>query len=81
MAQDAGQILARSEDMWLFPTKLARQELIPRRLSLGAQRCSSKKIRRSNARWQTDLFTDYNKVMKSSISGGLITVVPVASMC
>jgi len=36
--------------------------------------------RRSAARTQgaqTDLFTDYNKVMKSSISGGLITVVPV----
>jgi membrane-associated phospholipid phosphatase len=26
---------------------------------------------------QTDIFSDYNKVLKSSISGGLITVIPV----
>ena len=29
---------------------------------------------------QTDLFTDYNKVLKSSVSGGLIAIIPVLAV-
>ncbi len=67
------------KDMWLFPTKLGKAEnWIPTAIIVGGTAAFIKedpplerKVR------QTDLFSDYNKVMKSSISGGLITVVPV----
>ena len=73
------RFLHDQKDMWLFPTKLGKAEnWIPTAIIIGGTAAFIKedpplerKVR------QTDLFTDYNKVMKSSISGGLITVVPV----
>jgi len=67
------------KDMWLFPTKLGKaKNWIPTRLIIGGTAVFIKEDRPLERKVrQTDLFTDYNKVMKSSISGGLITVVPV----
>jgi len=73
------RFLHDQKDMWLFPTKLGKAEnWIPTAIIIGGTAAFIKedpplerKVR------QTDLFSDYNKVMKSSISGGLITVVPV----
>src|SRR5712675_2491134 len=73
------RFLHDQKDMWLFPTKLGKVEnWIPTAIIIGGTAAFIKedpplerKVR------QTDLFSDYNKVMKSSISGGLITVVPV----
>src|SRR5258708_12707315 len=65
--------------MWLFPTKLGeRKAWIGTAIVVGGTAVFIKedpplerKVR------QTDIFSEYNKVLKSSISGGLITVVPV----
>jgi len=73
------RFLHDQKDMWLFPTKLGKaKNWIPTAIIVGGTAAFIKedpplerKIR------QTDLFTDYNKVLKSSISGGLITVIPV----
>ena len=73
------RFLHDEKDMWLFPTKLGeRKAWIPTAIIVGgtaafikADPSLERKVR------QTDIFSDYNKVLKSSISGGLITVVPV----
>ena len=73
------RFLHDEKDMWLFPTKLGKaKNWIPTAIIIGGTAAFIKedpplerKVR------QTDLFTDYNKVLKSSISGGLITVIPV----
>jgi membrane-associated phospholipid phosphatase len=73
------RFLHDEKDMWLFPTKLGeRKTWISTAIIVGgtaafikADPSLERKVR------QTDIFSDYNKVLKSSISGGLITVVPV----
>lgn len=73
------RFLHDQKDMWLFPVKLGEgKHWLPTAIIVGGTAAFIKedpplerKIR------QTDLFSDYNRVMKSSISGGLITVVPV----
>jgi membrane-associated phospholipid phosphatase len=73
------RFLHDQKDMWLFPVKLAEgKHWLPSAIILGTTIAFIKedpplerKVR------QTDLFTDYNKVLKSSVSGGLITVIPV----
>ena len=73
------RFLHDEKDIWLFPTKLGERKLwIPTAIIVGATAGFIKgdpplerKVR------QTDIFSEYNKVLKSSISGGLITVIPV----
>lgn len=73
------RFLHDQKEMWLFPVKAAEgKHWIPAAAVLAGTAIFIKedpplerKVR------QTDLFTDYNKVLKSSISGGLITVIPV----
>ncbi|HKB97890.1 MAG TPA: phosphatase PAP2 family protein [Terriglobales bacterium] len=73
------RFLHDQKDMWLFPTKLGeRKAWITTAIVVGGTAVFVKedpplerKVR------QTDIFSEYNKVLKSSISGGLITVVPV----
>jgi membrane-associated phospholipid phosphatase len=73
------RFLHDEKDMWLFPTKLGKaKNWIPTAIIVGGTAAFIKedpplerKVR------QTDIFSDYNKVLKSSISGGLITVIPV----
>jgi hypothetical protein len=73
------RFLHDEKDMWLFPTKLGeRKAWIATAIVVGGTAVFIKedpplerKVR------QTDIFSEYNKVLKSSISGGLITVVPV----
>ena len=73
------KFLRDEKDMWLFPEQLAKgHHWLPTALVVGGTAIFIKedpslerKVR------QTDLFQDYNKVLKSSISGGLIAVVPV----
>jgi membrane-associated phospholipid phosphatase len=72
------RFLHDEKDMWLFPTKLGQgKHWIPTAIVVGGTAAFLKgdpslerKVR------QTDIFGDYNKVLKSSISGGLIAVVP-----
>jgi len=64
--------------MWLFPVKLAEgKHWLPTAIIVGGTAAFLKedpplerKVR------QTDIFSEYNKVLKSSVSGGLIAVVP-----
>jgi membrane-associated phospholipid phosphatase len=73
------RFLRDEKDMWLFPTKLAEgKHWIPTVIIVGGTAgfikgdpALERKVR------QTDIFNDYNKVFKSSISGGLIAVIPV----
>jgi membrane-associated phospholipid phosphatase len=73
------RFLHDEKDMWLFPTKLGKaKNWIPTAIIVGGTAAFIKedpplerKVR------QTNIFSDYNKVLKSSISGGLITVIPV----
>ena len=73
------RFLHDQKDIWLFPTKLrGARQWIPTVMIVGGTAAFIKedpplerKIR------QTDIFSEYNKVLKSSISGGLITVIPV----
>ena len=73
------RFLHDEKDMWLFPVKLAKgKHWLPTAIVVGGTAAFIKedpplerKVR------QTDIFNDYNKVLKSSVSGGLITVVPV----
>lgn len=73
------RFLHDEKDMWLFPTKLGEgKHWIPTAIIVGGTAAFIKedpplerKVR------QTDLFSEYNKVLKSSISGGLIVIVPV----
>lgn len=66
------------KEIWLFPVKLAEgKHWLPTAIILGGTVAFMKedpplerKVR------QTDLFEGYNKVFKSSISGGLIAIVP-----
>jgi hypothetical protein len=72
------RFLHDEKDMWLFPTKLGEgKHWIPTAIVVGGTAAFIKgdpslerKVR------QTDIFSEYNKVLKSSISGGLIAVVP-----
>ena len=73
------KFLRDEKDMWLFPEQLAKgHHWLPTAFVVGGTAIFIKqdpplerKVR------QTDLFQEYNKVLKSSISGGLIAVVPV----
>jgi hypothetical protein len=73
------RVLHDEKDMWLFPVKLAKgKNWLPAAIIIGGTAAFIKedpplerKVR------QTDLFTDYNKVLKSSVSGGLIAIIPV----
>jgi membrane-associated phospholipid phosphatase len=73
------RFLRDEKDMWLFPTKMGeRKAWIATAIVVGGTAVFIKedpplerKVR------QTDIFNEYNKVLKSSISGGLIIVVPV----
>jgi len=73
------RFLRDQKDMWLFPVKVAEgKHWLPKAIIVGGTAAFLKedpplerKIR------QTDIFSDYNKVLKSSVSGGLIAIVPV----
>jgi len=73
------RFLHDEKDMWLFPIKLGRgKNWIPTAIVVGGTAVFIKedpplerKVR------QTDIFSEYNKVLKSSVSGGIIVVVPV----
>jgi hypothetical protein len=73
------RVLRDQKNMWLFPLKLGEgKHWLPAAIVIGGTAAFIKedpplerKVR------QTDLFTDYNRVLKSSVSGGLIVVVPV----
>ena len=73
------RFLHDQKDMWLFPVKLAEgKHWLPTAIIVGGTAAFIKedpplerKVR------QTDIFGDYNKVLKSSVSGGLIAIVPV----
>jgi membrane-associated phospholipid phosphatase len=73
------RFLHDQKDMWLFPTKLGNGKAwIPTAIIVGGTAAFIKEdppLER-NIR-TTDIFEEYNKVLKSSISGGLITVIPV----
>jgi hypothetical protein len=72
------RFLRDQKDMWLFPVKLAEgKHWLPTAIIVGGTAAFLKedpplerKIR------QTDIFNDYNKVLKSSVSGLLIAIVP-----
>jgi hypothetical protein len=72
------RFLHDEKDMWLFPVKLAQgKHWLPTAIIVGGTAAFIKedpplerKVR------QTDIFSEYNKVLKSSVSGGLIAVVP-----
>jgi membrane-associated phospholipid phosphatase len=72
------RFLHDEKDMWLFPTKVGKgKNWIPTVIIVGGTAGFIKgdpplerKVR------QTDIFSDYNKVLKSSISGGLIAIIP-----
>jgi PAP2 superfamily len=72
------RFLHDEKDMWLFPVKLAEgKHWLPTAIIVGGTAAFLKedpplerKVR------QTDIFSEYNKVLKSSVSGGLIAVVP-----
>ena len=73
------RFLHDEKDMWLFPVKLRHgKNWIPTAIVVGGTAVFIKedpplerKVR------QTDIFGEYNKVLKSSVSGGIIVVVPV----
>lgn len=73
------RFLHDEKDMWLFPVKLGHgKNWIPTAIIVGGTATFIKedpplerKVR------QTDIFSQYNKVLKSSVSGGIIVVVPV----
>jgi hypothetical protein len=73
------RFLHDEKDMWLFPVKLGHgKNWIPTAIVVGGTAVFIKedpplerKVR------QTDIFGEYNKVLKSSVSGGIIVVVPV----
>jgi PAP2 superfamily len=73
------RFLRDEKDMWLLPVKLAEgKHWLPTAIIVGGTAAFMKedpplerKVR------QTDIFSDYNKVLKSSVSGGLIAIVPV----
>jgi membrane-associated phospholipid phosphatase len=73
------RFLHDEKDMWLFPVKLGKgKNWIPTAIVVGGTAVFIKedpplerKVR------QTDIFSEYNKVLKSSVSGGIIAVVPV----
>jgi hypothetical protein len=73
------RFLRDERDMWLFPAKLAQgKHWLPTAIIVGGTAAFLKedpplerKVR------QTDIFSEYNKVLKSSVSGGLIAVMPV----
>jgi len=73
------RFLHDEKDMWLLPVKLAEgKHWLPTAIIVGGTAAFLKedpplerKVR------QTDIFSEYNKVLKSSVSGGLIAVVPV----
>jgi hypothetical protein len=72
------RFLHDEKDMWLFPVKLAEgKHWLPTAIIVGGTAVFLKedpplerKVR------QTDIFNEYNKVLTSSVSGGLIAVVP-----
>jgi hypothetical protein len=72
------RFLHDESNMWLFPVKLAEgKHWLPTAIIVGGTAAFIKedpplerKVR------QTDIFSEYNKVLKSSVSGGLIAVVP-----
>ena len=69
--------------MWLFPAQLAQgRHWIPTAFIVGgtagfiaADPALMRKFR------QTDNFNGFNRVFRSSVTGGLIAVVPVAFTC
>jgi hypothetical protein len=73
------RFLHDQKDLWLFPVKVGKgKNWLPTAIIVGGTAAFIKedpslerKVR------QTDLFTDYNKVLKSSVSGGLIAIIPV----
>ena len=73
------RFLHDEKDMWLFPVKLGKgKNWLPAAIVIGGTAAFIKedpplerKVR------QTDLFSEYNKVLKSSVSGGLIAIIPV----
>ena len=73
------RFLHDEKDMWLFPVKLGKgKNWLPAAIVIGGTAAFIKedpplerKVR------QTDIFSDYNKVLKSSVSGGLIAIIPV----
>jgi hypothetical protein len=73
------RFLHDEKDIWLFPVKLGEgKHWIPTVIVVGATAGFiagdpplERKVR------QTDIFSEYNKVLKSSVSGGIIAVVPV----
>jgi hypothetical protein len=73
------RFLHDEKDIWLFPVKLGRgKNWVPTVIIVGATAGFiagdpplERKVR------QTDIFSEYNKVLKSSVSGGIIAVVPV----
>jgi len=73
------RFLHDQKDIWLFPVKLGKGEnWLPAAIVIGGTAAFIKtdpplerKVR------QTDIFADYNKVLKSSVSGGIIVIVPV----
>jgi len=75
------RFLHDQKDMWLFPVKLAEgKHWLPTVIIVGGTAVFLKedpplerKVR------QTDIFSDYNKVLKSSVSGGLSPSFPWAS--
>src|ERR1700693_4162346 len=73
------RFLHDEKDMWLFPVKLAEgKNWLPAAIVIGGTAAFIKeapplerKVR------QTDIFSAYNKVLKSSVSGGLVGILPV----
>ena len=73
------RFLHDEKEMWLFPVQLGKgKHWLPTAIVVGgtaafiaADPPLMRKVR------QTDIFHDYNSVLKSSVSGGLIAVVPL----
>jgi membrane-associated phospholipid phosphatase len=73
------RFLHDEKEMWLFPVQLGKgKHWVPTAIVVGgtaafiaADPPLMRKVR------QTDIFHDYNRVLKSSVSGGLIAVVPL----
>jgi hypothetical protein len=73
------RFLHDEKEMWLFPVQLGKgKHWMPTAIVVGgtaafiaADPPLMRKVR------QTDIFHDYNHVLKSSVSGGLIAVVPL----
>jgi membrane-associated phospholipid phosphatase len=73
------RFLHDEKDMWLFPVKLGKgKNWLPAAIVIGGTAAFIKEdppLERKGR--QTDLFSEYNKVLKSSVSGGLIAIIPV----